>query len=122
MVAIRLLVSNTQLALDFYHGLLGFEIIEQWGPAFAIIERDGVTVWVSGPGTSAQQELADGQQPEPGGWNRLVLAVASLSETLAVLAEKGYFPLVDPVKGPGGTQALVSDGVGNVVEIFEENA
>ena len=47
------------------------------GPAFAIVARDGLELWVSGPQTSAAQAMPDGRAPEPGGWNRLVLTVVT---------------------------------------------
>lgn len=120
MAQVRLLVSDTSEAVNFYVGLLGFELVEQWGPAFAIVSHDGLSVWLSGPQTSAAKPLADGRQPVPGGWNRVVLAVDNLDQKLTELEAAGVEVVNRPIKGPGGQQALVSDGVGNFVEIFEE--
>ena len=119
MASMRLLVTDTGKAITFYVDHLGFELVEQWGPAFAIIQRDGLEIWESGPQTSAALPLADGSQPAPGGWNRAVIAVNDLAATLDALEAAGVEVRNRPISGPGGQQALVSDGVGNVVEIFE---
>ncbi|MBX3118895.1 MAG: VOC family protein [Fimbriimonadaceae bacterium] len=118
MTAFRCLVTDVDDALKFYVDLLGFQLVERWGPPFAMIERDGVTVWISGPGTSAARPLADGAQPEPGGWNRLVIETDDLDALIAKLRGAGVALRSDPISGPGGTQVLVEDGVGNLVELF----
>ena len=120
MANVRLLVSDTERAKAFYVDLLGFTLVEQWGPAFAIVENEGLELWLSGPSTSAAQALADGSQPEPGGWNRIVIGVADLESKLKELTSRGVVVRSEPISGPGGQQALIEDGVGNLVEIFEE--
>ncbi len=120
MTVVRLLVEDIDRALSFYTGLLGFTLTERWGPPFAMIERDGVTVWLSGPGTSAMRPLADGSQPTPGGWNRIAVLVDDLDGLLATLREAGVKVRNEPISGPGGSQALVEDGVGNIVELFSQ--
>ncbi|HMS54279.1 MAG TPA: VOC family protein [Fimbriimonadaceae bacterium] len=116
MVAVRILVTDVTAALGFYSGRLGFEVLEQWGDAFAMVERDGVTLWLSGPGTSAQRPFDDGTEPSPGGFNRIVVTVENLE---AALSSLGVKPRSEPISGPGGRQAVVEDGVGNLVELFE---
>ncbi len=119
MVAVRLLVSDVKRALETYVNCLEFDLIESWGDAFAIIERNGIRVWLSGPSSSAQRPLPDGAEPMPGGWNRLVITVESIPDTLIALKELNLAVRSPGVKGPGGTQALVEDGVGNLVELFQ---
>ena len=118
MTAVRYLVDDVDDAIAFYE-LLGFGLAERWGPAFAIVERDGLALWLSGPGTSARKALDDGSEPAPGGWNRLVLPVADLAATIAALESRGVRLRSRPVAGPGGQQALAEDPSGNLVEVFE---
>lgn len=120
MTAVRLLVSDLGIALRTYRDLLRFEVIEQWGPAFAIVHRDCTTLWLSGPGTSAARELEDGSRPAPGGWNRVVIGVQDLAEEVERLTQGGLNVRALPFSGPGGTQALLEDGAGNLIELFEE--
>ena len=47
------------------------------GP-FAMIAKDDLTLWISGPKTSAAKPMLDGRVPEPGGWNRFVFEVDEL--------------------------------------------
>ena len=115
MAAFRYLVDDVDQALPFYE-VLGFVVKERWGPAFAIVTRDDVELWLSGPGTSARQPLDDGAQPGPGGFNRFVIEVDDLASTLKALQVE---PRSTPVSGPGGTQALVMDPSGNPVELFQ---
>jgi catechol 2,3-dioxygenase-like lactoylglutathione lyase family enzyme len=88
------------------------------GPAFAIVERDGLEVWLSGPRTSAAQPMPDGRVPVPGGWNRLVLELEDVSVAAARLRAAGVTFRNEPPSGPGGTQVLVEDQSGNPVELF----
>ena len=71
----RLLVNDKDQAVAFYRDLLGFAVQEEWGPAFAILSKGSETLWISGPQTSAAKPMPDGRQPEPGGWNRVVIEV-----------------------------------------------
>jgi len=82
VAVVRYLVTDVDVAVTFYTGMLGFEMVEQWGPPFAMIRRGDLTVWLSGPGSSASRPLADGSRPVAGGWNRLVLETDGL-ESLA---------------------------------------
>jgi len=121
MPTVRYLVDDVDAALPFY-AALGFTLAERWGPPFAIVERDGLTLWLSGPGTSAAKALADGRVPQPGGWNRLVIEVADLDATLATLQAGAVRLRSAPIQGPGGRQVLVEDPAGNPVELFEARA
>ncbi len=119
MATFRMLVNDVDAALAFY-ALLGFTLKDRWGPPFAIVSREDIDLWLSGPGTSAARPLPDGRQPGPGGWNRVVIGVDDLDRTVASLKAQGALFLVEAVKGPGGQQALVCDPSGNPVELFEQ--
>ena len=105
MAAVRYLVDDVDAALPFYRAL-GFKLAERWGPPFAIVKRKGISLWLSGPGTSARKKLATGSVPEPGGWNRLVIEVDDLAAAIDKLATAGARFRSKPIKGPGGKQVL----------------
>ena len=116
--AIRYLVTDVDEAVDFYVERLGFTLSARWGPPFAIVERDGLELWLSGPQTSAAKPMPDGSVPEPGGWNRLVLEVDDVADLVERLRAAGVRCRNEPLTGPGGTQVLVEDPAGNPVELF----
>jgi len=118
MASIRYMVDDVDRALPFYEAL-GFVLAERPAPVIAIVKRGDITLWLSGPGTSARRPMDDGAQPGPGGWNRFVVEVDDLDATIAALAARGIGLRSSPVKGPGGSQALVMDPSGNPVELFE---
>jgi catechol 2,3-dioxygenase-like lactoylglutathione lyase family enzyme len=118
MATIRYLVRDVDEALAFYEAL-GFEVSERWGPPFAMVARGDLTLWLSGPGSSAAKPLPGGRTPEPGGWNRLVIEVQSLETAMRDLQAYGIRFRSEPVQGPGGRQVLVEDPSGNPVELFE---
>ena len=75
MAVVRYLVDDVEKAIAFYTDKLGFGLEQSMGPAFAIVSRGDLSLWLSGPQSSGARPMPDGRQPEPGGWNRLVLAV-----------------------------------------------
>lgn len=121
MPIVRYLVDDVDVSLPFYRAM-GFRLADRWGPPFAIVKRKGLTLWLSGPGTSARKKLSTGALPAPGGWNRLVIEVKDLDATLAKLESIGVRFRSKPLQGPGGRQVLVDDPSGNPVELFEPQA
>ena len=119
MATLRYLVRDVDAAAAFYVEHLGFTLERCWGPPFAIVARGGLQLWLSGPGSSAMRPLADGGQPAPGGWSRLVIEVADLAGLVARLDAAGIRRRSDVVSGPGGSQVLVDDPSGNPVELFQ---
>ena len=117
----RDLVHEVDAALPFYRAL-GFRLADRWGPPFAIVKRKGLSLWLSGPGTSAAKKLKDGSLPQPGGWNRLVVEVKDIDAAMAKITATGARSRSAPVKGPGGRQVLVEDPSGNPIELFEAGA
>ena len=64
MATVRYLVKDVDAALPFY-AALGFSICtERWGPPFIVLARGDLTLWLSGPGTSASRALPDGSVPQ----------------------------------------------------------
>lgn len=119
MSAVRYFVSDLERSLRFYCDLFGFVVEERWGPAFAIVEKDGLKLWLSGPGTSAMKPMPDGRIPQPGGWNRIVLSVADFELCLAALHQAEVAFRGNPIEGPGGKQVLIEDPDGNPIEVFQ---
>ncbi|MBV8657311.1 MAG: VOC family protein [Burkholderiales bacterium] len=118
MAIVRYLVNDVDTALPFYEAI-GFVLAERWGPPFAMLSLEDLTLWLSGPGTSAARPLANGTLPQPGGWNRLVIEVDDLRAAIDALNSLGARFRSDVVKGPGGRQILVEDPSGNPIELFE---
>ncbi len=118
MATIRYMVRDVDAALPFYEAL-GFKLADRWGPPFAIVERNDLQIWLSGPGTSASKPMPDGAQPAPGGWNRVVIEVDNLDTAVAALKATGAKFRNEPISGPGGRQVLAEDPSGNPVELFQ---
>jgi len=119
MAVVRYLVDDVDAAVAFYTGPLGFALEQQMGPAFALVSRDDLTLWLSGPQSSAARAMPDGGRPEPGGWNRLVLEVDDLEAEVERLRQAGLSFRNEIVTGPGGKQIVLEDSAGNPVELFE---
>lgn len=118
MATIRYLVKDVDAAISFYSAL-GFELADRWGPPFAVMKLGDLTLWVSGPGTSASKTLPDGSEPRPGGWNRFVIEVPDIDAAVSQLSSKGGRFRSKPIQGPGGRQVLCEDPSGNPIELFE---
>jgi len=118
MATVRYLVRDVDAAVAFYTAL-GFELVDRWGPPFAVMKKGDLTLWVSGPGTSAAKTLPDGSQPQPGGWNRFVFEVPDIDVAVRDLSVKGGRFRSEPIQGPGGRQVLCEDPSGNPIELFE---
>ena len=118
MPTVRYLVHDVDAVLPFY-AALGFTVVDRWGPPFALVERQGLALWLSGPGTSAARPMPDGAKPVPGGWSRIVIEVDDLDATIGRLRAAGARFRNEPVDGPGGRQVLAEDPSGNPVELFE---
>ena len=119
MATVRYIVNDVDAAIDFYTGLLGFELKQDFRPAIGILGKDDLELWVAGPPASAQRPMPDGSQPAPGGWNRFVVRVEDIAATVAALREAGANFRNEVISGPGGQQVLVEDPAGNPIEIFQ---
>jgi catechol 2,3-dioxygenase-like lactoylglutathione lyase family enzyme len=101
----------------FYTNLLGFEIDQEYGPV-TILKRDGLELWMSGPGSSAADAIPEDDPREPG-WNRLVLLVDELDARVAELEHAGTRFRGGRQGGPAGRWIVAEDPSGNPVELFE---
>jgi len=119
---VRYQSRNVSRAVAFYTTELGFELKHQQGEAFAAVSCGDTDLLLSGAESSGAQPLPDGQQQQPGGWNRLVLAVSDLAATVASLKSRGVAFRNDILSGPGGKQIQLLDPDGNPIELFEPAA
>jgi catechol 2,3-dioxygenase-like lactoylglutathione lyase family enzyme len=121
-VSVRYMVDDVEEAVAFYTKLLGFDLTMSAAPAFAEARRGNLRLLISGPASSAGRPMPDGAQPGPGGWNRMHFVVEDIEAEVARLREAGASFRNDLVSGPGGTQILLQDPSGNIVEIFQPAA
>jgi catechol 2,3-dioxygenase-like lactoylglutathione lyase family enzyme len=119
MAVVRYLVDDVEAAIAFYLDHVGFTLDQRMGPAFAIVSLGDLSLWLSGPASSAARPMPDGRRPEPGGWNRLVITVDDLEGRVDELKRAGLKFRNEIVTGPGGKQILLEDTAGNPVELFE---
>ena len=116
MVNVRYMVDDVDAAIEFYTKHLGFEVRMSAAPAFADVLRGNLRLLLSGPASSAGRPMPDGTKPGPGGWNRIHLIVTDITAEVARLRDAGASFRNDIVIGPGGSQILLEDPAGNVVE------
>ncbi len=119
MIRFRYIVNDVDKAVEFYTSNLDFRLEQQFGPAIAILDRDGVQLLVSGPKASASRPMPDGSKPLPGGWNRILISVDDIESDVSRLKQNGVQFKNDIIEGPGGKQILCLDPSENVVELFQ---
>ena len=119
MVNVRYMVDDVQASIDFYTKHLGFELRSSAAPAFADVTRGHLRLLLSGSASSAGRSMPDGAKPGPGGWNRIHLIVDDLATEVARLRSAGLEFRNDIVTGPGGSQILLLDPSGNIIELFQ---
>ena len=123
-VAFRYIVEDVGAASTFYCECLGVDEAARPGPGFAILVRGRLRLLLSEPAGSggAAQAMPDGRRPEPGGWNRIQIAVDDLEADVRRLRDAGASFRNDIVRGRGGAQVLLDDPSGNPIELFQPAA
>lgn len=119
MVSVRYLVDDVAASIDFYTRHFGFEVLNDFSPAFADVGRGQLRLLLSGPASSAGRAMSDGEVPGPGGWNRIHFVVDDIDAEVARLRDAGVTFRNEAISGPGGTQILAVDPSGNLVELFQ---
>jgi catechol 2,3-dioxygenase-like lactoylglutathione lyase family enzyme len=119
-VSVRYIVNSVEVAIEFYRDRLGFEVVMHPAPGFAALSLGDLKLLLNQPGAGGAGTA--GGSPQPGGWNRIQLAVEDLDATVAELREMGATFRGDAVEGAGGRQILVEDPSGNPIELFQPNA
>ncbi len=123
-VSVRYIVDDVNAAIEFYCGRLGFEHQMHPDPAFAMLTRGDLRlVLVSPVGPDhpggGSRPMPDGSEQQPGGWNRIMLQVPDLEDTVESLRPNGVRFRNEIVTGIGTKQIIVDDPSGNPVELFE---
>jgi catechol 2,3-dioxygenase-like lactoylglutathione lyase family enzyme len=118
-VNVRYMVDDVAAAVDFYTTHLGFSTLSSMLPAFADVSRGNLRLLLSGPDSSAGRRMPDGARPGPGGWNRIHLITSDLAGEIDRLKKEGVRFRNEVVTGPGGSQILIEDPAGNLVELFQ---
>lgn len=118
-INVRYMVDDVDASVEWYVDNLGFEQLSSAAPAFADVARGPLRLLLSGSSSSAGRPMPDGAKPKPGGWNRFELVVEDLPTEVQRLPERGVKFRNDIVSGPGGSQILIEDPSGNVVELFQ---
>lgn len=118
-VSVRYMVSDVSKALAFYTSHLGFTVESDYAPAFGSVQRGSLRLLLAGPQSSAGRPMPDGAVPGPGGWNRIHFIVPDLAAEVARLKSEGCEFRNEMITGPGGSQILLLDPSGNVIELFQ---
>ena len=104
--SVRYLVEDVQAAIDFYTTHLGFAVI-----------RGPLRLLLSGPTSSGARATPDDAATP--GHNRIHLIVDDLDAEIARLRDSNLPFRSDLVTGPGGSQILLADPAGNLIELFQ---
>lgn len=119
-VSVRYIVSDVAELIRFYSEQLGFEVVTNPAPGFAMLSRGDLRLLLNQPGAGgAGQAMPDGRMPGPGGWNRIQIEVDDLASTVESLRTAGARFRNDIVTGGGGLQILLEDPSGNPIELFQ---
>jgi catechol 2,3-dioxygenase-like lactoylglutathione lyase family enzyme len=121
IVNVRYMVDDVQAAVDWYAGCFGFSVVMA-SPAFGAVEKGRLRLLLSGKASSAGRPMPDGRTPEPGGWNRFQVIVEDIAAEAERLRARGVTFRNEILSGPGGSQVLIEDPSGNVVELFQPAA
>jgi catechol 2,3-dioxygenase-like lactoylglutathione lyase family enzyme len=119
--SVRYLIDDVEAAVDFYTTHLGFTLAMSAAPAFADVRRGPLRLLLSG-------EKSSGARATPpdlagsAGRNRIHLEFDDLEAEVVRLGEAGLTFVSDLVSGPGGSQILLLDPSGNLIELFQPAA
>lgn len=118
MAKVRYMVDDPGASAAFYVENFGFDI-ELQVPAICIVSLGDLTLLLSGPKSSGRLAMPDGQETQPGGWNRILIDVDDLDAEVERIRRAGVQLRNEIISGPGGRQVLAEDPDGNPIELFE---
>ncbi|WP_081502980.1 VOC family protein [Bradyrhizobium sp. YR681] len=116
MATIRCIVRDVEDAINFYRDQFSFELIQQFGPAMAIMRAKDLELWLAGPLSSAAKTIS---HAVPSGWTRIVIQTDDIEGSISSLKSAGVKFATNLIEGPGGRQAVCEDPSGNQIELFE---
>ena len=120
--SVRYIVNDVAISVAFYTQHLGFTIEQDTRPAFASVTRGPLRLLLSGAASSGARPMPDGRRPVAGGWNRILLLVQDLKGEVERLKGAGLPFRNEIISGVGGSQILLEDPSGNVIELFQPAA
>ena len=116
LASVRYIVDDVPAAVAFYTTHLGFTAAYD-SPPFADVRRGPLRLLLSGPSTSGARATPD--DAATAGRNRIHLIVEDLDAEIDRLRAAGLTFRSNPVTGPGGSQILLADPAGNLIELFQ---
>jgi catechol 2,3-dioxygenase-like lactoylglutathione lyase family enzyme len=119
--SVRYLVDDVDAAVEFYTTHFGFSVEMHVEGAFADVRRGPLRLLLSGAASSGARATPPETAASPGR-NRIHLVYDDLDTEVARLSGAGLAFVSDLVSGPGGTQILLADPSGNLVELFQPAA
>lgn len=120
--SVRYIVNDVAISVAFYTQHLGFTIEQDARPAFASVTRGPLRLLLSGAASSGARPMPDGRRPVAGGWNRILLLIEDLKGEVERLKGAGLPFRNEIISGVGGSQILLEDPSGNVIELFQPAA
>jgi len=119
---IELLTANSERAIAFYTGVLGFKVRARdrvpntpLGPLeLAYLDLGGTTIELM---TYPEAKPAACEPGERLGYRMMALEVEDMDAALAALKEKGVDPSWGPVRRPSYARAEIRDVDGNPIEL-----
>ncbi len=118
LASVRYLVDDVDASITFYTEHLGFTLSMSAAPAFADVRRGALRLLLSGAASSGARATPP-EVAASAGRNRIHLVLEDLEAEVIRLGEAGLSFVSDLVSGPGGSQILLADPSGNLVELFQ---
>ena len=118
-VTVRYIVEDVAEALDFYTTHFGFDVHQDTSPAFAALDRGPLRLLLSASTSAGAKPTDDGSIQVPGGWSRFQIHVSDLAQEVERLHKAGLTFQTEIREGKGGSQVLLNDPSGNIIELFQ---
>jgi len=119
VVTVRYQIPDVKRAIAFYTRRLGFTLEMHVGNVFAAVSLGNLRLILSGPGSSGARPMPDGREQGPGGWNRILICVEDLEGRIESLKADGVTFRNTIETGRGGSQILIEDPDGNLIELHQ---
>ena len=118
MATMRYLVTDVARGVAFYRDLLGFEEELEMLPAFAMVRRGDLDLWLAGPASSAARPMPDGgRRCRAAGTGSSSRSTTSTPWSRA--CARGARSATTSSSGPGGKQIHHRRPGRQPVELFE---